>query len=430
MAAFTGSVTGLVSHKGDLWASTTGGVLRWDGAGRVRHFVRSDGLPTLRCSGIEVQSGKLIVRGSTSSAWTGTKFSPVKIKLENHAKNLKYNGQTLTVFPSRGLLANGKPFPFPPPTPNVSCAVIGPAGQLTIGTTQGAFQLAGKSWTRLPVPSGGLPADAVNLFEVQNRPIVAPREAPAFVWDSKLRRSSATAGKLWRTAVVWGNRTIVRCADSKLIEVGPDLGSKMLNLKLPRFGATAITSNGKTLFVAQHGGWSELDVDGSVRHRFDVPILNGEPTTTICAFGPYVAIGTQRAGLVLWNREQNQATHLHEIHGLRDDWITALAPDGSGNLMIGTFVGGLHTWTKGKVKPVGLAKGCVTRLLSDSSGVWVGSLTGVYRWQNERLTVHPASKNIEPDVTDLLVNNESLWVAAGGALHILSPRVNRAPGKQ
>jgi ligand-binding sensor domain-containing protein len=430
VAAFTGSITGLVSHKGELWASTTGGVLRWDAAGRVRHFVWSDGLPTLRCSGIQVQSGQLIVLGSTSSAWTGTRFSPEKIKLETPTKNLKYNGQTLTVFPGRGLLVNGKPFPFPPPTPNVSCAVIDPEGKLSIGTTQGVFQLAGKSWIRLAVPPGGLPADAVNLVEVQNRPIVAPREAPAFAWDPKLRRPTATAGKLWRTAVVWGNRTIVRCADSKLVEVGPSLETKPVGFTLPRLGSTAIAVSGKTLFVAQHGGWSEFDIDGSVRHRFDVPILNGEPTTAISAFGPYVAIGTQRAGLILWDREQNRATHLHEIHGLRDDWITALALDESGGLLIGTFVGGLHTLTNGKVKHVGLAKGCITRLLPDNSSVWVGSLTGVYRWQNERLTVHPGTKPIEPDVTDLLLRDQTLWVAAGGALHILSAKVNRSSGKQ
>lgn len=432
MAAFTGSITGLISHKGELWASTTGGVLRWDATGRVRHFVRSDGLPTLRCSGLQVQSGKLIVLGSTHSVWTGTRFSPLKTKsqLENPAKNLKYHGQSLTIFPGRGLLTDGKPFPFPPPTPNVSCAIVDPKGKLSIGTTQGVFQLAGKSWIRLAVPPNGLPADAVNLVEVQNRPFVAPREAPAFVWNPKLRRPTATAIKLWRMAVVWGNRTIVRCADSKLIEVGPSLETKPVGFTLPRLGATAIAVSGNTLFVAQHGGWSEFDVDGSVRHRFDVPILNGEPTTAICAFGPYVAIGTQRAGLILWNREKNQVTHLHEIHGLRDDWITALAPYGSGGLLIGTFVGGLHSWSDEKLKPVGLSNGCVTRLLPDSSGVWVGSLTGVYRWQNERLTPHPASNLIEPDVTDMLVRDQTLWVAAGGALHILSAQVNSASGKQ
>lgn len=219
----------------------------------------------------------------------------------------------------------------------------------------------------------------------------------------------------WRTVVRWAGQNLVRRADGRLVTVDRAGNETASPLVLPRVNANAIAVYGETLFVAQPGGWSEFTPNLSPKHRFDVPELAGAPTTAIYADAKQVAIGTQDRGLVLVNRATGAAKHIHEVHGLTDDWITAIAPDGDG-LLLGTFVGGLMRWNGERAIQAGLRGGCINKLFVDRDRTWVGSLTGLHEWSGGKLTSPEWAKGLEPDVYDISRVSGRLWVAAGGVL--------------
>jgi hypothetical protein len=287
-------------------------------------------------------------------------------------------------------------------------------GDLLAGTAdRGVLRLRKGKWEALRLPIGSFQGvDATALLSTGWQLWIAPREGAAFTLEKQV---SVAKGAPWRTMVSWDGKSLVRRADGRLAFIDAQGGEHSAELVLPRTHANAVWVAGGTLYVAQSGGWSEFASGAPPVHRFDVPELQGAPTTTIYADGNVVAIGTQDRGLIMVDRASGRVRHLHEAHGLTDDWITALAPDERG-LLIGTFVGGLLCWDGERVIQVGPECGCITRLLRDGEQTWVGSLTGIHRWTEGRLTTPEWAKQIEPDVTDIAIHDGRLWIAAGGAL--------------
>lgn len=411
-----------------MYAGTTGGLLAWSGNG-VRHYTRADGLPGLRLRAVEATSEGLKVKAEKSAVLRGGTFrsipdwhpssfpSPKELGGPALGK-VVFQGKSWWVVPLKGLVSlnRGKVSQFSPPLPSrlATCAVVDSSGGLVVGTSdQGAFRLEGRTWRQMPLPPKRLNREAVSLIPVGKSFWIAPRHGRAF--DLQGRTAIASA-QPWRQSVVWGGKAVVRRGDGRLVEVSESGAEAPLNLKLPRTTATAIFVEGKSLFVAQQGGWSEFQGGRQPIHRFDIESLKSRPTTSILATKDSVYVGTQNNGLVRVDRSGSEVSHYHEVHGLRDDWVTSLEIDTFGGILIGTYVGGLHILRNGTCEVVGLPSGFVTRLTRFRNQVWVGSLNGVRLWDGNSLVEPDWNRWIEPDVTDILVQGNNLWVAAGGAL--------------
>lgn len=223
-------------------------------------------------------------------------------------------------------------------------------------------------------------------------------------------------GAPWRQSVLWQGRTVVRRADGLVAFVDEEGKETAFPHKLPRVSAASLSVFGETLFVAQPGGWSEFS-PSAAQHFFSLPHLQGCPTTVVLAGEDKVWVGTQNSGLFEFDRKSGEGRIYHEVHGMTDDWVTALAMDAEGGLLVGTYVGGLHLLEKGSLRQVGLKGGFVSCLLPDGEKVWVGSLTGMRVWSGGSLTVPRWKPKVEPDVTDLARQGSELWIASGGALH-------------
>lgn len=428
------SVTALaVDAEGSIWAGTSGGLVQWTPEGSARLWTRAEGVPGLRIRQLYVGKDGLRVLADGTAVLRGGRFikrdQPIPVRgalgLPPESAGLpgppvaraKLGSQWVWAVPESGLytLSRGKPTLFQPVPPTKLLTSLAVAdGELLAGTAdRGVLRLREGKWESLRFPPGALEgADATALLSGDGHLWIAPREGAAF---NLTKQQAMTRGAPWRTVVRWNGQDMVRRADGRLAFIDPQGREHPTKLVLPRVNANAVCVEEGTLFVAQPGGWSEFTPGEPPRHRFDLPELQGAPTTTIFANERMVAIGTQDRGLIVVDRASGRVRHLHEAHGLTDDWITALAPDERG-LLIGTFVGGLLCWDGERVIQVGPECGCITRLLRDGEQTWVGSLTGIHRWTEGRLTTPEWAKQIEPDVTDIAIHDGRLWIAAGGAL--------------
>lgn len=431
------SVTGLAVHKGQVWAGTPGGLVSWNATGQARHWTRKDGLPGIRIRTLAVINGDLwgLAEKPFRLTTAGFKVEPsfpavgVGAMLSVNGLPGRAVGSTLVkgarvwAIPESGLwtIAGTKAIEFKPqpPTRRVTSLASDQEERTYVGTTdKGVLKFDGSKWSALPLPGQRLAGfDASALAACNEGLWIVPREGSAFTTEGKM---SAAKGAPWRQSVKWRGLTVIRRADGRLASIDAAGTESPLGVVLPRVNATSIFILGETLFVSQPGGWSEFTPGSDPVHRFDVEPLKGCPTTSIWADQKQIAIGTQNNGLILISRDSGAFTHLHEAHGMTDDWVTAIAPDGQGGLLIGTFVGGLLRWDGEKITKIGLAGGCVNRLLVDGKSIWVGSLSGVYLYHEGKPTKPSWNRLIEPDVYDLAKIKGQLWVAAGGALHKIS----------
>ncbi len=436
-AACLDSITGLAVYQGQVWAGTPGGLLSWSSKGEVRHWTRKEGLPGVRIRTLAAVDGGLWGLAEKPFRLTS---AGIKVEASFPAKGL---GALLTVqglpgrpvgtalvkgarvwaIPESGLwtLRGGQSAEFSPqpPTRKLTSMASDPEGRIYLGTAdKGVLKLEGGKWSALPLPSLSLKGFDASALVVGTKGIwIVPREGSAFTFQGKTARAK---GAPWRQSVKWNGLTLVRRADGRLAAIDDEGNEASAGVILPRVNATSIFVYGETLFVAQPGGWSEFTPGEQPRHRFDVEVLKGCPATAIWADKNHVAVGTQNNGLVLASRQGDVITHLHESHGMTDDWVTAIAPDSQGGLLIGTFVGGLLQWDGSRVSRIGLPGGCVNRLLADEGRVWVGSLEGVFLYQGGTLQKPKWNSLIEPDVYDLARVDGQLWAAAGGVLHKIS----------
>jgi ligand-binding sensor domain-containing protein len=425
------SVTDLtVDAEGRIWAGTSGGLVQWRGE-EVRLWTRADGVPGLRIRRVEAGFGGVTVLADGAARLESGRFvacspGPARRQFDSPAGlparpigQSKVGKEIVYAIPLSGLwtIRSGKPVPVGEPLPAKSITAIAAdrSGNLVIGTAgRGVWRRREGRWEALPLPKSGLVGpDATALVPIGNDLWIAPRQGAPYRLEGP---SASASGAPWRSSASWNGKTLVRQADGRLVEIGPAGDEKPAGLVLPRVNANSIAVEGDRLFVAQHGGWSEFPATGEPVHRFDVPGLAGMPTTVVFADARRVLIGTQSNGFVALDRQSGTLQHVHEAHGLTDDWITAIAPDGAGGYLVGTFVGGLLRWDGTRCVPVGLEGGCVTRLLVDGDQVWVGSLQGVRLWREGRLVVPPWADQVEPDVSDLATTPSRLWIAAGGAL--------------
>lgn len=107
---------------------------------------------------------------------------------------------------------------------------------------------------------------------------------------------------------------------------------------LPRPEVYALGTDGQRLLLGGWAGWAATDGRTWERHYHD-PELRGQVVTALAFQGDAVWIGTQKRGLLRY--EKGRYTAYQEPQGLTDDWITCLASQGD-RLLVGTYAGGLQ----------------------------------------------------------------------------------------
>lgn len=126
-------------------------------------------------------------------------------------------------------------------------------------------------------------------------------------------------------------------------------------------------------------------------------------------------IGTND-GLAFWDIEKQEGTRYSQINGLTGNGITALYVDNNGILWIGSDrKKGLTRYNpeNKEFTRIPLGKEIVpTSITSDSKGnIWMGTVTGVYMWDGDSLSLHLTEE-------DGLLNNIVNLVAYDGAENI------------
>ena len=179
---------------------------------------------------------------------------------------------------------------------------------------------------------------------------------------------------------------------------------------LPRKQATTLATDGKSLFVGQWGGWSEYD-GNRWRHHFDVPELRGVQVTWLAATKDDVWVGTQGSGLLRIGRSSEGVKAFDERSGLKDDWITCLAVDGT-TVLAGTFAGSLARIEEGSVTtggPLGI------RALAPP---YFASMSSLWRVEGNRF--QPTKLPFEPrEIQAICITSDSIWIGCRTALYRL-----------
>lgn len=191
--------------------------------------------------------------------------------------------------------------------------------------------------------------------------------------------------------------------------------------RLPRKQAMALAADDQRLYVAQWGGWSEFD-GRTWTHHLRRPELQGLPITALCPDGDRLWVGTQSRGTAEIDRSTGRLRWHDDRHGLPDDWVTTLARVGK-TLCVGTFVGGLARWDGSRWTTAPELSGeNVTALAPDATGgVYVGTRTGVwYHAPDGSLrSLHEAAPFLDREVQALCPAEGGLWVGTRTGLYFL-----------
>ncbi|MEI7576469.1 MAG: VIT domain-containing protein [Armatimonadota bacterium] len=175
-----------------------------------------------------------------------------------------------------------------------------------------------------------------------------------------------------RQFVPFGNELAIRFGSGDLVLLSEDFTFRSINSQLPRRAALAIASDGKTLAVAQTGGFTLLGDSNS--NWFDLPELAGGAPSAISIAKGRVEIGIQGRGFFSVDLSSRGITAMAEPQGLTDDWVT-----GFGTGVVGTFGGGAYFFRDGKLSAISETSGMQ---VTGISGNLIATRTGVFMLQD------------------------------------------------
>ncbi|MDQ3816004.1 MAG: hypothetical protein M3347_19010 [Armatimonadota bacterium] len=191
---------------------------------------------------------------------------------------------------------------------------------------------------------------------------------------------------------------------------------------LPRKKVMAMAADGQKLYVVQWGGWSEFD-GKTWTHYLALPELQGLPIVSLYPEGNTLWLGTVNRGLVEFDHATGKLRWHDERAGLPDDWITSIARVGK-TLYAGTFVGGLAWWDGAQWKIAPQLKGeNVTALEPDGSGgVFIGTRTGLWHRAADGALEKVETEFLDPEVQSLCAVQGGLWVGTRTGLFFVCNR--------
>jgi hypothetical protein len=322
-----------------------------------------------------------------------------------------WQGQRLTSqWGGQFLEREGKPAFRRPPTAG-DYALLNDGRSLLAGTEDGLWQLAGTTWSRLPLPSK-LPTTRVHGYAsvggwlavggpqglYTGRPLQWNR-----VNQEPVRNLMAHGEAVW---VLYGSGAVDK------IEPGRDrLYADVLHGSAKRPWTSCLGSAGPTVLFGGHGGWIERD--GSLVERYPAE-LAGDVVTAIAGSGKTRWVGTQKQGLVEFTgkrvRRWNPGT------GLPDTWVTALQPTPTG-LVVATATEGLFLLMQGKLKRIPSPSSRPRSLLGGPGWLAVGATDGA--WLRHKGQWKKLSTGGE-ETTALTTKGNRLAVSTAKGIHFIT----------
>lgn len=483
-AVFTSTrqVTSLAAlPDGTLWVGTTGGVLRRTPTGVWRKWTRLSGLPAHEVRSLDVTDGVVTARFPTASAvWRDGQWqiepsapkAPGADELchavwQGKSVSATLDGLTLGAGPDApriplpagttgthisallpcgtmlwaalfgdGLWAwNGQAWMrvfngLPPEAREITALAQGPNETLWVGTRRdGVFRQADGHWTHWVQPDEPPDHNAEAMAMYHGRLFVSTLEQGLTVrspqgWTSV--RAPTLSGDAPRQMAVFQDKLYVRQGSGAIDRFDGMRWTPNVFPFLPRRQASALATDGKRLYIAQWGGWSEWD-GARWMHHLKLPELQGLPITALCPDGDTLWVGTQGRGLAQVSRSQETIRWHDERDGLPDDWVTCLTRSG-GSVLAGTFVGGLARWDGARwVTFPALAGQNVTALEPDSAaGAFVATRRGVWNLPSNGASLQPLTPSfpaLDPEDQSLCAVPGGLWIGARTGIFFL-PRSN------
>lgn len=446
MALHTGTrevVAISAGEGGEVVIATTGGLVVRSPGGAWTKRTRLDGLSA-------GEAGALDVRGA---------------ELKPRWPSVQWRGALWTAGPTAIQGPDGKRIPLPASSGSHVSAMAADATRLVAAMFgDGLYEWRGVRWLRVPVAAPDATALALQggqlwigtrksgwLEPVRGRwqSHVLPGEIPwhnvqalqafeGWIYAGTLEDGLLALGprgweivaecpsKAPRQMLAFQGKLYVR--DGNGVLNGFDGANWTLGLQsaLPRKQANALATDGDTLFVAQWGGWSELQGQ-AWRHRFEVEELQGTQVTVLAASGNALWVGTQGAGLFRVDRASRKVRAYDVRHGLGDDWVTALHRLGE-DLYVGTFAGGLFRIdARGELHPVpGLARLSIKDLSSSEGTLWVATTEGLWAVRNRAASpvplATPSGADLDVREGQAVLAAQHVWFATRTGLYQLKPR--------
>lgn len=471
----TRSITSLlVQTDGTLWAGTTGGLLRRSPSGQWRKWTRQDGLPAEEVRQLsqsaagEVeaafpraaavwhggvwQSRPEMGRDASFSAaetcpavvWSGERCAasltgltfgtgptarrvPLPPSAGTHVSALLPQGTAVwAALYGDGLWERSgdvwKPIlPGLPPEAREITALAASGDTVWVGTRRaGLWRHGPDGWHQEPPPELEPEDHNIQSLASYGGSLYASTLQDGLVVKTPTGWRQVTVPTLSsdapRQLLVFGGRLFVRHGSGVVDRWDGTRWARNIFAFLPRGGVSALATDGKRLYAAQWGGWSETD--GHVwTHHLTLPALRGQIITALCPEGGTLWLGTQGRSVAEVSRAAGTVRWHDERAGLTDDWITCLAHVGP-TLCAGTFVGGLNCGQEGPSEmhwsaPEALRGSNVTALAPDEQGgVWAATRTGVWhrRAGGQWTALAAQASFLEPEAQALLPVPGGLWI--------------------
>jgi ligand-binding sensor domain-containing protein/signal transduction histidine kinase len=390
-----------------LWIGTSGGLVRFDGAGFV--IYDRDNTPA-----IHENSVFCLTVGRDGSLWAGT----------DGAGLLRYRGGVFRSYRAAQGLTNDF----------VRAVLEGRDGVLWVGTDEGLFRLEGERLVRVD-GAGKIPALAVHAISedragnlwVGGSTVISIHGADCREYHlegygsaSRVKSISETAdGTVW-VGTVSGLQRLTRASrDTGRFEKVPEIVSTVRALREDRSGALWIGSIGDGLLRYSDGVFTHVTApdnppSSTVLGIFEdnerniwAGMQTGLLRLSRAAMSTFPLPDTANAdfGTVYADPDGSlwvAGTHLYRINARRDHSELVLAPapgirvrsvfrDRAGALWIGTEGDGVFHAEKGRevqyTKRTGLVNDFVRAFLESRDGsVWIGTDEGLTRWRDGTLT--------------------------------------------
>ncbi|MGC8862191.1 MAG: ligand-binding sensor domain-containing protein, partial [Armatimonadota bacterium] len=254
---------------------------------------------------------------------------------------------------------------------------------LWLGTRrEGVWEFDGKSWRQHLQPDEPYDHDcqAIAVYggmlyasTLQDGLLVRTKDGWTRVVEPELSSNSP------REMVEFGDALYVRHANGEVDRFDGTTWTRDVFADLPRKGVTVIAGDAERLYAALWGGWSEFD-GKSWTHHLKHPELQGCVVTALLPDGNTLWVGTQGKGLIEFDRSTDALAVHDERRGLPDDWIKCIVRVGK-TVYAGTYCGGLTQWDGSTWNAVGdIGSVEISALCPDGSGgVFIGTRHGLWR---------------------------------------------------
>lgn len=423
-----------VQEDGTLWASTSGGALRfkngaWDKFDSLPREVAAQSKPPCLWDGQKVTfslTGLSIGEGKTA------RLVPLPPSRGTHISAVLARGPLLWValfgdgiWSWNGVSWNRPDLHLPSQAQELTALAQSRDGKTVwLGTRrQGIWQLTSGTWKQQLQPDEPFAHNVQFLQQFRGALWASTLEDGIVIRDAsgwKHLGKGVLSSNAPRQIVVFRGKLYVRHSNEIVDQFDGTTWKRNVFPILPRKRIISLAADEKRLYLGQWGGWSEWDGKTFV-HHLRLPELQIVPLQHIVSDGDGLWLGTENRGLFRWKRTARRLEHFDERNGLPDQWISSIGRSGD-TVYAGTFNSGLAWRSDGEkswdTSPELQRRG-VTAIVADEAGrMWIGTRYGLF-CRDEKGIMCACRANLTPqeqEIQSLLWTPHGLWIGSRNVL--------------